>query len=228
MQNTVFDKDTGGRVSELSSMMSETVELLRETGKSLIVVFEGLDASGKSGCIKRLVRELDMNRYRVFPTSAPDKNELSHHYLWRFWRNIPAHGEIAVFDRSWYGRVLVERVEGLCREDEWRRAYNEINEFEKQLFDSGYIIVKLWLEVSEAEQLERFRARTNDPFKAHKLTDEDWRNRSKRREYDIARDEMLCRTSTGFSPWHVIPADKKKTARVAVLETVMTRVDLLM
>lgn len=234
IQNTFSEEekntDVGGerRLKQLCLMMSESAELLRETGRSLIIVTEGLDASGKSGCIKRLVRELDMKQYRVVPTSAPNESEISHHYLWRFWQNIPAHGKITIFDRSWYGRVLVERVEGLCRPEEWRRAYREINEFEKQLFDGGCIIVKLWLEVDEDEQLKRFRARMNDPFKAHKLTEEDWRNRAKRHEYDIARDEMLYRTNTGFSPWHVIPANSKKVARIAVLETVMSWTDLLM
>lgn len=222
-----FEKKAEKRQKTLQSMMSECAELLQETNRSLVIVFEGLDASGKSGCIKRLTRELDMKQYRVHPTSKPTAEEYTHHYLWRFWRNLPAAGEIVVFDRSWYGRVLVERIEELCRPEEWRRAYREINEFEKMLFDGGTIVVKLWLDVSEQEQLERFRARMDDPYKAHKLTDEDWRNRAKRFEYDRARDDMLCRTNTGYAPWYVIPADDKHSARTRVMESVMTWVDLL-
>lgn len=221
-------KNSEKRLRTLQLMMTGCAELLQETGRSLVIVFEGLDASGKSGCIKRLTRELDMKQYRVHPVSKPTAEEYAHHYLRRFWRDLPAAGEIAVFDRSWYGRVLVERIEELCRPEEWRRAYGEINQFEKQLFDGGTILVKLWLEVSEQEQLERFRARMDAPYKAHKLTDEDWRNRAKRFEYDRARDEMLCRTDTGYAPWHVISADDKKSARIAVMESVMTWADLLL
>lgn len=221
-------KNSEKRLRTLQLMMTGCAELLQETGRSLVIVFEGLDASGKSGCIKRLTRELDMKQYRVHPVSKPTAEEYAHHYLRRFWRDLPAAGEIAVFDRSWYGRVLVERIEELCRPEEWRRAYGEINQFEKQLFDGGTILVKLWLEVSEQEQLERFRARMDVPYKAHKLTDEDWRNRAKRFEYDRARDEMLCRTDTGYAPWHVISADDKKSARIAVMESVMTWADLLL
>ncbi|MGN1346420.1 MAG: polyphosphate kinase 2 family protein, partial [Eubacteriales bacterium] len=146
------------RRKELQAMMPACADLLRENRKSLLIVFEGLDASGKSGCIKRLLQEVDMKQYHVHPTAKPKEEEYAHHYLWRFWRQLPAYGEIAVFDRSWYGRVLVERIEELCRPDEWRRAYHEINAFEKQLFDDGNLIVKLWLEVSEEEQLRRFQA----------------------------------------------------------------------
>lgn len=221
-------KKADKRQKTLQNMMAGCAGLLHETGRSLVIVFEGLDASGKSGCIRRLTRELDMKQYRVHPTSRPTESEYSRHYLWRFWQNLPACGHIAVFDRSWYGRVLVERVENLCRLEEWRRAYHEINAFEKQLFDDGTVIVKLWLDVSEQEQLERFRARMDDPCKAHKLTDEDWRNRAKRFDYDRARDDMLRLTNTGYAPWFTIPADDKKAARIAVPEAVMTWVDLLL
>ncbi len=216
------------RMSELQNMMSECAGLLQETKKSLTIVFEGLDASGKSGCIKRLIRELDMKQYDVYPVAKPSEEEYAHHYLWRFWRSIPSYGSIAIFDRSWYGRVLVERIEGLCRPDEWGRAYHEINTFEKQLFDDGSIVIKLWLEVSEAEQLKRFKSRMETPGKEHKLTDEDWRNRAKRREYDAARDDMLTMTNTMYAPWHVIPADNKRNARIAVAETILSWVDFLL
>lgn len=234
MQMTVFREDSlvkmkpKKRLAELQAMMSECADLLAETGRPLVIVFEGLDASGKSGCIKRLVSKLDMKQYRVRPTSKPTPEEYAHPYLWRFWRNLPSRGNIAVFDRSWYGRVLVERIEQLCTPSEWGRAYEEINAFEKQLTDDGYLLVKLWLNVSDEEQLARFRARQSDPAKEHKLTDEDWRNRSKRPQYDLARDEMLARTNTGYAPWYVIPADDKASARVEVLETVLTWVDLLL
>ncbi len=216
------------RLAELQAMMSECADLLRESGRPLVIVFEGPDASGKSGCIKRLVGELDMKQYRVCPTAKPTPEEYAHPYLWRFWRNLPERGDIAVFDRSWYGRVLVERVEGLCTPSEWGRAYGEINAFEKQLTDDGVLLVKLWLDVSDGEQLARFRARQADPAKEHKLTDEDWRNRAKRPQYDLARDEMLRRTNTGYAPWYVVPADDKAAARVEVLEAVMGWTDLLL
>lgn len=227
METTKIEKKYKKRRRELQEMMAECADLLHDTGRSLVIVFEGLDASGKSGCIKRLTRELDMKQYRVHPVSKPSEEEYAHHYLWRFWRNLPSYGNIAVFDRSWYGRVLVERIEGLCRPDEWIRAYREINAFEKQLCDDGTILVKLWLDVSEEEQLKRFRARMEDPAKEHKLTDEDWRNRAKRADYDRARDDMLRLTNTGYAPWYVIPSDDKKSARIEVMESVMTWVDLL-
>ncbi len=219
---------TKHRLTELQSMMSACADLLHESGRSLVLVFEGLDASGKSGCIKRLINELDMKQYHVHPTAKPTPDEYAHPYLWRFWKNLPERGDIAIFDRSWYGRVLVERVEHFCSPTEWQRAYEEINAFEKQLFDDGYLLVKLWLDVSDAEQLARFRSRQSDPSKEYKLTDEDWRNRSKRPQYDLARDDMLARTNKGYAPWYILPADDKKNARAAVMESVLTWVDLLL
>ncbi len=215
------------RMKELQCELERSAQKLKESKAPLIVVFEGLDASGKSGCIRRLTRELDTKQYRVIPISAPTDEERQYHYLHRFWKNLPPKGNMAFFDRSWYGRVLVERVEGFCSDGEWQRAYREINEFEKQLTDDGALMIKFWLEVSEAEQLKRFRARMENPEKAHKITDEDWRNRSKRDDYERARDEMLRYTDTPYAPWKVIPADEKKLARIAVAEEIIYYVNLL-
>lgn len=213
------------RMRELEAVIAESVHALASKNRSLIVVFEGLDAAGKSGCIKRLTRELDLREYSVHPISKPTEAETAHHYLWRFWKRLPEYGCAAFFDRSWYGRVLVERVEKLCREDEWRRAYREINEFEKQLFDDGAVIVKLWLDVSPDEQLRRFRDRIETPGKEHKLTDEDWRNRAKTDEYIRARNDMIAMTGTGYAPWYVIPADSKKETRIASAEHIISTID---
>ena len=215
------------RMKELQRELEGCAELLAKKKTPLIVVFEGLDASGKSGCIRRLTRELDPKQYRVVPTSAPTEEEKRYHYLHRFWKNLPPAGNITFFDRSWYGRVLVERVEGFCSEEEWRRAYREINEFERLLADGGALIMKFWLEVSEEEQLVRFRKRMENPEKAHKITDEDWRNRAKREEYDRARDDMFRLTDTEYAKWKNIPADDKKPARLSVAEEIIYYINLL-
>jgi AMP-polyphosphate phosphotransferase len=190
-------------------------------GPPLCVVLEGWDASGKGGAIKRLVAKLDPRHVRVKQYSAPTPDELRHHWLWRFWPALPGWGGMAILDRSWYGRVLVERVEGYASPAEWRRAYGEINDFEKMLADEGAVLVKLWLHITDAEQLRRFEARRDDPLKAYKLTDDDWRNRAKRDAYCAAIEEMLERTGTGWAPWHVVECDSKRFARVKVLETVI-------
>jgi polyphosphate kinase 2 (PPK2 family) len=194
-------------------------------GPPLCVVFEGGDASGKGGAIKRLVDRLDPRHVRVASTAAPSYDEKRHHYLWRFWPLLPGWGGMAVLDRSWYGRVLVERVEGFASEAEWGRAYDEINEFERSLTLEGMILVKFWLEVSPEEQLKRFEARAKDPLKQWKLTDEDWRNREKRPAYDAAVEDMVRRTDTGWAPWHLVEGDSKRWARVKVVETVVARVE---
>jgi len=183
-------------------------------------VFEGWDAAGKGGAIKRLVFRLDPRGYKVAPYGAPNDIEKSHNYLWRFWNNVPKAGHLAVFDRSWYGRVMVERVEGFCSPDDWKRAYSEINDFEKQLVDSGIILLKFWLHIDKEEQLKRFEFRQNTPEKQWKITDEDWRNREKWDRYLEAVDEMLCRTSTEYAPWTVVEAVDKLYARIKVIETV--------
>jgi polyphosphate kinase 2 (PPK2 family) len=183
------------------------------------VVFEGWDAAGKGGAIRRLTQALDPRGFTVTSIGVPTAEEKAHHYLWRFWQVLPKHGHLAIFDRSWYGRVMVERVEGFAGEAEWRRAYREINELEAQLADAGTVIAKFWMHISAEEQLRRFEARKEDQYKRYKLTDEDWRNRDKRPLYHEAVDEMLLRTSTTYAPWTVVPANSKRYARVMVIET---------
>ena len=223
-------KDSGikykKRISELQKALAVTARHLKTSNRSLIVVFEGLDASGKSGCIRRLTRSLDTKQYRVIPISKPTEEEYRYHYLKRFWDRLPPYGNIAFFDRSWYGRVLVERVEELSSTNAWTRAWREINDFERLLTDDGSIIIKLWFDVSDGEQLKRFKARMTDPEKAHKITEEDWRNRSKREEYLAARDDMLRYTDTEYAPWIVIPSDDKKEARCRAAEEIISRADL--
>jgi polyphosphate kinase 2 (PPK2 family) len=189
-------------------------------GPPLCVLFEGWDASGKGGAIKRLVDHLDPRHVRVVQYAAPTPDELRHQYLLRFAAALPGWGGMAVLDRSWYGRVLVERVEGFAKKAEWMRAYREISDYERALCDDGMILVKLFMHVSDAEQLKRFKAREKDPLKAWKLTDEDWRNREKRPQYETAIEEMVERTSTDYAPWHLIAAESKRYARVKVIETV--------
>jgi polyphosphate:AMP phosphotransferase len=184
------------------------------------IVYEGSDAGGKGGNIKRLTRGLDPRGYEVIPIGPPDATEKAHHYLWRFWGNVPKAGHIHIFDRSWYGRVLVERVEGFCAEDDWRRAYREINEFERQLADFGTVIVKFWLHIDRDEQLRRFHARQQDPVKTWKITDEDWRNREKWKQYDAAVVDMLQKTSTTYAPWTILEANCKLYARIKAVRTV--------
>jgi polyphosphate kinase 2 (PPK2 family) len=184
---------------------------------STILVFEGWDAGGKGGAIRRITRALDARNYQVISIGAPTDEEQAHHYLWRFWRHLPRAGRFTIYDRSWYGRVLVERVEGFATETEWRRAYAEINDFERQLVDHGTVVVKFWVHISRDEQERRFNARAETPYKRWKLTDEDWRNREKWDEYEAAVDDMIERTSTAAAPWHLIPGNDKRLARVEVL-----------
>ncbi|HUT90769.1 MAG TPA: hypothetical protein VMY37_14795 [Thermoguttaceae bacterium] len=185
-----------------------------------VIVYEGWDAAGKGGNIKRLTRGLDPRGYEVVPVMAPSPEEKAHHYLWRFWRDVPKAGHITIFDRSWYGRLMVERVEGFCSENEWERAYQEINEFERQLADFGTAIVKFWLHIDREEQLRRFEARQEDLHKKWKITDEDWRNREKWERYRVAVVDMLQRTSTTYAPWTILEANCKLHARIKALRTV--------
>jgi polyphosphate kinase 2 (PPK2 family) len=189
-------------------------------GPPILVLFEGWDASGKGGAIKRLTAPLDPRHVRVVQFAAPSKDEKRHHFLWRFWPALPGWGGMAVFDRTWYGRVLVERVDGLADREQWLRAYDEIIDFERGLAEEGAIIVKFWLHISEAEQLKRFEQRAADPLKAWKLTEEDWSNRAKRSEYVEAVEDMVGRTDQPRAPWHPIAAESKRYARVAVVRTV--------
>jgi AMP-polyphosphate phosphotransferase len=204
----------------LGAQISDT-----ELGPPVLVVFEGWDASGKGGAIKRLVADLDSRHVRVVQFSAPSSDEKRHHFLWRFWPKLPGWGGMAVFDRSWYGRVLVERVEGFASHEEWGRAYEEIREFERTLAAEGTIIVKFWMHISPEEQLRRFESRSDDPLKSWKLTDEDWRNREKRPAYEEAVEQMLAETDRPEAPWTVIAGESKFYARVAVVEAVIERIE---
>ena len=194
-------------------------------GPPVCVLFEGWDASGKGGAIKRLVAELDQRHVRVRQFAAPTPDEKRHHYLLRFASALPGWGGMAILDRSWYGRLLVERVEGFASEDEWRRAYDEISGFERTLAMEGMVLIKLWMHISDEEQLRRFERRKNKPLKSWKLTDEDWRNREKRPAYEEAVEEMLERTDIAEAPWHLIPGDSKRFARVTVAETVIAEME---
>jgi AMP-polyphosphate phosphotransferase len=190
---------------------------------SLIMVFEGVDAAGKGSAIRRVTRALDARQYVSVPVSAPSDEERAYPYLWRFWKHAPPLGGITIFDRSWYGRVLVERVEGYCSVTDWMRAYDEINQFEEQLIQGGAILVKLWLQISKAEQLRRFRARERTPFKRFKITPDDWRNRKKWNAYEQAVCDMVDRTSTEIAPWTLVEAEDKYFARIKVLKTIAGR-----
>jgi polyphosphate kinase 2 (PPK2 family) len=198
----------------------------QQLGPPVCVLFEGWDASGKGGAIKRLVAQVDPRHVRVVQFAAPGHDEKRHHFLWRFWPSLPGWGGMAVFDRSWYGRVLVERVEGLASREQWLRAYDEINAFERSLADEGTILVKFWLHISADEQLKRFERREKDPLKAWKLTEDDWRNRDKRAEYEQAVEDMLARTDHDpHACWHPIEAESKRYARVKVIETVIAEIE---
>lgn len=197
----------------------------RGIGPPVCVVFEGWDASGKGGAIRRLVERLDPRHVRVVQYAAPTYDEKRHHWLSRFWPALPGWGGMAVLDRSWYGRVLVERVEGFAAEEQWQRAYGEINDFEKTLADEGAILIKFWLHISSKEQLKRFEAREREPLKRWKLTDEDWRNRKKRKAYKRAIEDMVERTSTAWAPWSLVQAESKRFARVKVVETVNAAIE---
>lgn len=190
---------------------------------SLITVFEGIDAAGKGGTIRRVAHALDARQYVIVPVAAPTAEERTFPYLWRFWRNVPRYGGITIFDRSWYGRVLVERVEGYTGVYDWMRAYDEINQFEEQLVQGGAVVVKFWLQVSKAEQMRRFKAREQTPFKHFKITPEDWRNRTKWNAYEQAVCDMVDRTSTEAVPWTLVEAEDKYFARVKVLKTIVER-----
>lgn len=194
-------------------------------GPPLCIVFEGWDAAGKGGAIKRLVGGLDPRHFRVQSYSAPTEREKRHHFLWRFYPNLPGWGGMAVFDRSWYGRVLVERVEGYATKAQWQRAYRDIVDFESALVADGTTLVKFWLHISSREQLRRFEARSDDPLKSWKLTDEDWRNRAKRPAYLRALADMLTHTNHRGAPWELVPAESKHYARVCVVETVVRRLE---
>ena len=213
---------------ELEELQGRLALLTRKKAfakRSVVLAFEGMDAAGKGGTIRRFTVALDARQYQVVPVSAPSAEELAHPYLWRFWRRVPDRGQIAIFDRSWYGRVLVERVREFAADADWQRAYDEIREFELQLAESGRVVQKFWLAVSEAEQLKRLQARDADPLKSFKVDPEDWANRRFFKEYAIAAHDMIERTHTEYAPWTVVEADDKKFARLKVLRTVCESIE---
>jgi polyphosphate:AMP phosphotransferase len=195
------------------------LKLVRK-GRSAVLVFEGWDAAGKGGAVRRLVEALYAQMYRIVPIAAPSEEERAHHYLWRFWRHLPGAGRVLIFDRSWYGRVLVERVEGFASREEWGRAYDEINDFEEQMVERGWLVSKFWVHISKDEQLRRFKERESTAFKRFKITEEDFRNRKRWNDYEVAVNEMVARTSTPSARWHIVPGNDKKYARIHVLRTV--------
>lgn len=217
---TLDKKGYSQQMAKLQARLGRLTRLAAQKGVPTVVVLEGPDAAGKGGAIRRLCGLLDAAHYRVYPTPAPTPEEKSRHYLWRFWNKTPARGRLAIFDRSWFGRVMVERVEGFAKDAEWARAYAEINDFEARLAEAGTIVLKLWINLSKDEQLRRFRARELSPHKRHKMTAEDYRNRKKWDDNVRAAEDMIARTDTPHAPWIVISGDDKRYARVATLKAV--------
>ena len=212
-------------LKEYQARLNQLHRKARDEGVSTILVFEGWDAGGKGGAIRRLTPAIDARDYRVIQIAAPTDEERDHHYLWRFWRHLSREGRFTIFDRSWYGRVLVERVEGFAREEEWRRAYAEINDFERQLVDDGIVLVKFWVHISKEEQERRFKAREQIAFKRWKLTPEDWRNREKWDQYEVAVNDMIERTSTQVAPWVLVEGENKRFARLKVIRAVCEQLE---
>lgn len=211
------------KMKELKNQIRELTFIAKEKERPILFVFEGWDAAGKGGAIRRLTQEIDPRLFEVHNISAPNAEEIQHHYLWRFWNRIPKQGHIGILDRSYYGRVLVERVEGFASEPEWSRAYEEILLFEEQLLSFGTIVIKFWLHISAEEQLLRFETRKNDPLKRWKLTEEDWRNRDKWSLYEEAANQMFQKTDAPKAPWFLVPANDKYFARTMILETTVER-----
>src|SRR4051812_4077854 len=221
------DKRLGAAQERLEALRLQLAGLIGDgrLGPPVLVMFEGWDASGKGGAVKRLMANLDHRHVRVAAFSAPTKDEKRHHFMWRFFPKLPGWGGVAIFDRSWYGRVLVERVEGFASEEEWRRSYDEISGTERSLAAEGTILIKFWMHISDEEQLRRFERRKRKPLKRWKLTDEDWRNREKRSAYTEAVEEMFERTDQEVAPWTIVPGDSKRFARVFVAETVIAEIE---
>lgn len=216
----IADKEYSERLAELQGRIAVLMRKKKFKQHSLVLAFEGSDAAGKGGAIRRVTAAMDSRTYSVVPIAAPTEEERAQPYLWRFWRRIPGHGRAVIFDRSWYGRVLVERVEGFAAVPDWMRAYHEINQFEAQLSGAGAIVLKFWLAITKEEQLKRFKAREKVEFKRFKITEEDWRNRKKWGDYELAVCDMVERTSTEVAPWRLIPANDKQYARIEVLKAI--------
>ncbi len=229
LDTVVLDQtvDAAAYPSQLMALQVELAQAIRDCYRlqvPIVLVFEGWDAAGKGGVIRRLVANLDAGYYRIVPVAKPTTWEAGHHYLWRFWRQLPARGQLTIFDRSWYGRVLVERVEGFATQAEWQRAYREINDFEEQLVVHDTVLQKYWLHIDAKEQAKRFKAREQTPYKRFKITDEDYRNQEKRPAYTTAVHDMVMQTSTEYARWQLIPANSKRFARLAVLQSVLSAI----
>ena len=222
---TIDDEEYEKELKKLQDKLSELHNRLYRERIPVIITYEGWDAAGKGGNIKRITGALDPRGYEVHPIASPEPHEKARHYLWRFWTRLPKNGHIAIFDRTWYGRVMVERLEGFCSENDWKRAYNEMNEFEKELSDWGAVIIKFWVQIDKDTQLERFNDRQNNPEKRWKITDEDWRNREKWDQYEDAVNEMLKKTSTAYAPWHILESVDKKYARIKALKIVIKEIE---
>lgn len=225
LDRTITDEEYEKELSSLQKKLGKLHNELYLRQIPVIICYEGWDAAGKGGNIKRITEALDARGYEVNPIASPEPHEKARHFLWRFWMRLPRTGHIAIFDRTWYGRVMVERLEGFCTENDWQRAYNEINEFEKELSDWGAILIKFWVQIDKDTQLERFTLRQNTPEKRWKITDEDWRNREKWDQYEVAIDEMLEKTSTSFAPWNVLESNDKKYARIKALRIVVKAIE---
>ncbi|HEY9049974.1 MAG TPA: polyphosphate:AMP phosphotransferase [Gammaproteobacteria bacterium] len=225
LSHTLENNDYEKQLARYQKKLAKLVWDAYDQKRSIILLFEGWDAAGKGGAIRRITSAIDARLYKVIPVAAPSDEEKAHHYLWRFWRHIPRSGYLTIYDRSWYGRVLVERVEGFARQDEWQRAYHEINFFEQQLTERGIILCKFWLHISADEQLRRFKEREQTPWKQHKITDEDWRNREKWPAYEHAIHDMVTRNSTDTAPWTVVSANDKLFGRIQVLKTLCKTIE---
>ena len=225
LDKTLTEEEYRKELHELQGRLGELHNKLYRKKVPVIIAYEGWDAAGKGGNIKRITEALDPRGFEVHPIASPEPHEKARHYLWRFWNRLPKTGHIAIFDRTWYGRVMVERLEGFCSENEWQRAYNEINEFEKELSDWGAVIVKFWVQIDKDTQLARFTDRQNTPEKQWKITDEDWRNREKWDLYEGAVNEMLQKTNTAYAPWHVLESNDKKYARIKALKIVIKAIE---
>lgn len=225
LDKTISDEDYKKELKQLRQRLGELHNRLYRKKVPVIIAYEGWDAAGKGGNIKRITSALDPRGYEVHPIASPEPHEKARHYLWRFWTRLPKTGHIAIFDRTWYGRVMVERLEGFCSENDWKRAYHEINEFEKELHDWGAVIIKFWVQIDKDTQLERFTERQNTQEKQWKITEEDWRNRDKWDQYEQAVNEMIAKTSTTYAPWHILESVDKKYARIKAMKIVVEELE---
>lgn len=225
LEHSLTEEEYREQLEKYQKRLSELHNELYRKRIPVIIAYEGWDAAGKGGNIKRITGALDPRGFEVQPIASPEPHEKARHYLWRFWNRLPKTGHVTIFDRTWYGRVMVERLEGFCSENDWKRAYNEINEFEHELHEWGAVIIKFWVQIDKDTQLKRFEERENTPEKRWKITEEDWRNREKWDQYEVAIDEMLQKTNTEYAPWHVLESNDKKYARIKALKIVIEEIE---